>query len=266
MTAEGIPILVFRSARPGASFEDRMYGRLSPPRRRTLAAGILAFLPCWGGAISSVSIGRRHGPALFELRLRSDDSRTRLSAFFCTERGALLLLSGAAVTDEMRSSGLWTPGLGDARHRRRELGAAERSGDDALDGLVLDVAYDIKDQSPHTPSPRLRPGARSAARVALVDFRQTYQNVRAEAEKEGSAAVAQLHHAEDRFGTASAVLQARLRSGVTQRRLALLSGLPQAKISRIEGGLANPTLSTLGALARALDVELRIGRPGRQTA
>jgi hypothetical protein len=120
-----------------------------------------------------VRLGGRHGPTLFELRLRSDDPGIHLSAFFRTERDALLLLSGAAVTDEDRSSGLWTPGLGDARHRLRELEAAERSGDDALDRLVLDVAYDIKDQSPHTSWPRLRPGARSAAHVALVDVRQT---------------------------------------------------------------------------------------------
>ena len=78
--------------------------------------------------------------------------------------------------------------------------------------------------------------------------------------------MAQLRHAEDRFGSASAVPQGRLRSGLTQRRLALLAGLPQANIRRLEAGVHNPTLSTLGALARALDIELHIGLPGRQTA
>jgi predicted transcriptional regulator len=74
--------------------------------------------------------------------------------------------------------------------------------------------------------------------------------------------VAQLHHAEDRFSSASAVPQGRPRSGLTQRRLAVLAGLPKAKISRIEAGVADPTLSTLGALARTLDIELHIGRLG----
>jgi transcriptional regulator with XRE-family HTH domain len=48
----------------------------------------------------------------------------------------------------------------------------------------------------------------------------------------------------------------RLRSDLTQRRLSELSGVNPQTISEIERGIANPTLSTLEALARALKVEL----------
>lgn len=39
------------------------------------------------------------------------------------------------------------------------------------------------------------------------------------------------------------------------------SGIRQSEISRIESGNGNPTLKTLGALARALGAELRIASP-----
>jgi transcriptional regulator with XRE-family HTH domain len=48
----------------------------------------------------------------------------------------------------------------------------------------------------------------------------------------------------------------RLRSDLTQRRLSEMSGVNPQTISEIERGIANPTLSTLEALARALKVEL----------
>ena len=48
--------------------------------------------------------------------------------------------------------------------------------------------------------------------------------------------------------------------GMTQRQLALKSGLQQAEISRIEAGNANPTLSTIAALAQALGAELSLKR------
>lgn len=50
--------------------------------------------------------------------------------------------------------------------------------------------------------------------------------------------------------------QARLERGLTQRQLADLTGVPQADISRIEHGAANPTEATLQRLASALDRRL----------
>ena len=45
---------------------------------------------------------------------------------------------------------------------------------------------------------------------------------------------------------------------MTQQQLAAASGIRQSEISRIESGHGNPTLKTIGALARALGAELRI--------
>jgi transcriptional regulator with XRE-family HTH domain len=52
------------------------------------------------------------------------------------------------------------------------------------------------------------------------------------------------------------ILAARLRRGWSQADLAERAGTKQANISRIESGLANPTLKFLQKLADALDIEL----------
>jgi len=48
---------------------------------------------------------------------------------------------------------------------------------------------------------------------------------------------------------------------MTQQQLAAASGIRQSEISRIESGNGNPTLKTIGALARALGAELRFATP-----
>jgi ribosome-binding protein aMBF1 (putative translation factor) len=50
----------------------------------------------------------------------------------------------------------------------------------------------------------------------------------------------------------------RVDRGLTQRQLSELSGVPQADISRIEHGAANPTEATLQRLAGALDRRLEL--------
>jgi ribosome-binding protein aMBF1 (putative translation factor) len=61
------------------------------------------------------------------------------------------------------------------------------------------------------------------------------------------------------FELANAVLRARLQKGWTQTDLAKAVGTKQANISKIEAGLANPTLALVRKLSRALDLEVRIG-------
>ncbi|MEU7145333.1 helix-turn-helix transcriptional regulator [Nocardia sp. NPDC046473] len=57
---------------------------------------------------------------------------------------------------------------------------------------------------------------------------------------------------------AEAVYLRRTELGLTQTELAARAGLTQAKISRIEGSDAVPTLPLLAKLARALDASLNI--------
>ena len=57
---------------------------------------------------------------------------------------------------------------------------------------------------------------------------------------------------------ASAVLAARARAGLSQSELAEKTGIDQSDISKIERGLANPSVGTLGRLAEAMGMTLRV--------
>ena len=93
----------------------------------------------------------------------------------------------------------------------------------------------------------------------MTTFEETYALVVAEAE--GPAAVAELRLLEDRHRLASDLIGRRQGLHMTQEQLAAASGIRQGEISRIESGHGNPTLKTIGALARALGAELHITLP-----
>ena len=92
----------------------------------------------------------------------------------------------------------------------------------------------------------------------MTTFDETHSLVVAEAEAEGPNAVAELRLLEDRYRLACDLIGRRRSLHMTQQQLAAASGIRQSEISRIEGGSGNPTLKTIGALARALGTELRL--------
>lgn len=53
------------------------------------------------------------------------------------------------------------------------------------------------------------------------------------------------------------VKDAREKAGLSQRELARQSGVPQPNLSRIEADLQEPSISTLRALADALQIDYR---------
>ena len=55
-----------------------------------------------------------------------------------------------------------------------------------------------------------------------------------------------------------AMIDARVRSGMTQKELSEKTGIAQGDISRIERGNANPSLRTLQRLARGMKITLRL--------
>ena len=57
---------------------------------------------------------------------------------------------------------------------------------------------------------------------------------------------------------ADSLIRSREAAGLTQKQLSEIVGIYQADISRIERGLANPSVSTLKRLADGLGVELKI--------
>ena len=60
------------------------------------------------------------------------------------------------------------------------------------------------------------------------------------------------------FAVIQAVINARIKGGITQKKLAKKMGTKQSVISRLESGKANPTLTFLKKLAKALDTQLEI--------
>jgi XRE family transcriptional regulator, regulator of sulfur utilization len=61
------------------------------------------------------------------------------------------------------------------------------------------------------------------------------------------------------FTLANAILRARIKKGWSQHKLAKAVGTKQANISRIESGLANPTISLVNKLMGALELDIEIG-------
>ena len=65
---------------------------------------------------------------------------------------------------------------------------------------------------------------------------------------------------EPKYEIAYAISSTREEKGLSQKQLSQLSGVTQCDISRIEGGVANPTIETLGKICKVLGLELRISK------
>jgi DNA-binding XRE family transcriptional regulator len=92
----------------------------------------------------------------------------------------------------------------------------------------------------------------------MTTFDQFVAELEAEARAEGPEAVAELEAFRLHFSLARQLAEQRRARHLTQKQLAELTGINQAEISRIERGQANPTTATLGALTRALGVDVRL--------
>ena len=64
------------------------------------------------------------------------------------------------------------------------------------------------------------------------------------------------------FTLIRAILDARTKKGITQKKLAEKIGTKQSAIARFESGRANPTLAFVKKLSEALDLELTV-RPSK---
>jgi ribosome-binding protein aMBF1 (putative translation factor) len=82
--------------------------------------------------------------------------------------------------------------------------------------------------------------------------------VEREAKKEGTAAEADLEAQRLRFRLARELTLARKARHLTQSELAIRAGVPQSVISKIEGGSANATQSTLARVLQPLGYTLAI--------
>jgi DNA-binding phage protein len=89
-------------------------------------------------------------------------------------------------------------------------------------------------------------------------FADFVREVEAEARAEGPEAVAQLEAFRDHFRVGRKLAQARLAKNLTQKQVASRAKVDQGDLSKIERGLANPTLATLSAVALAVGYELDV--------
>lgn len=94
--------------------------------------------------------------------------------------------------------------------------------------------------------------------MGMATFDDFITELEAEARAEGPAAVAELEAFRLHFSLARQLAAQRRALHLTQKQLAEQTGIDQAEISRIERGQANPTTATLGALTRALGVDVRL--------
>lgn len=81
-----------------------------------------------------------------------------------------------------------------------------------------------------------------------------------EARAEGPEAVAQLAALRDHFRLGRQIAQARLERKLSQTQVAKRAQVDQGDVSKIERGMANPTLTTLSAVASAVGLELDLRR------
>ena len=63
---------------------------------------------------------------------------------------------------------------------------------------------------------------------------------------------------EPEYQIIKAMLDARNEKSLTQKQLSDITGIPQADISRLENGNANPSIKTLQRLADAMDMKLKL--------
>ena len=63
---------------------------------------------------------------------------------------------------------------------------------------------------------------------------------------------------EPEYAIVQAIIDARKRSGLTQKELSDRSGINQADISRIERGVGNPSLRTIKRLASSMGMAVKL--------
>lgn len=63
---------------------------------------------------------------------------------------------------------------------------------------------------------------------------------------------------EPEFAIVQAIIDARKKTGLTQKELSERTGITQGDISKLENGNANPSINTLKRLAKAMNMSLHI--------
>lgn len=84
------------------------------------------------------------------------------------------------------------------------------------------------------------------------DFNELMQQIERESQAEGPSAVAELRDLHAQHKLAADLFERRQALGLSQAALSDRCGVPQADISRIERGQANPTIATVERIMSAM--------------
>ena len=95
-------------------------------------------------------------------------------------------------------------------------------------------------------------------------FSDFMSGIEAEARAEGPEAVAELEALRDHYRLGRQLAQARIKRHLSQTQVARQAHVDQADVSKIERGVANPTLGTLSAVACAVGLEINLGHRRRE--
>jgi transcriptional regulator with XRE-family HTH domain len=106
-------------------------------------------------------------------------------------------------------------------------------------------------------------GSRARSNAMGTKFSDFMKELEEETRREGPAAVAEAAVMQAQFKLAAELILLRRERGLTQRQLSARTGIQQSEISRIEGGRANPTVSTIAILVEALEGEFSLRRRRR---
>jgi len=63
---------------------------------------------------------------------------------------------------------------------------------------------------------------------------------------------------EPEFAIIQAMIDARKNAGITQKQLSEITGIAQSDISKLETGVANPSLKTMQRLASGMGMQLKV--------
>ncbi len=86
----------------------------------------------------------------------------------------------------------------------------------------------------------------------MTTFDDFIKELQEEAEAEGPNAVVEFDALDAHFMVGAQILHRRHQLHLSQQALAVAAGVPQAEISRIERGISNPTVTTIGKIVSAL--------------
>jgi predicted XRE-type DNA-binding protein len=242
---------------------EKFFRGLNEYHQAVLKAAIETVLERVGIDICSGEWGKSLGKGLYEFRVRrsldailseagleptamNGSHRQVLLRVFCTFHGdkIVLLLGGY---DKKRDSS--------ERRQNQEIKSARRT---------LDAWSRKKKRSSHAYVSRhiLVPhlgGGREMAKKFSDVAAQASETWSEDAKRVGEAAsVAFKSEMDDRAALGAEIAALRKARNLTQPQLQTVSGVQQAEISRIEGGLGNPTISTVGKLTHALGGRLSV--------